>query len=189
MSMIYPMFQKIYLFADDTDIYCACDALASLAKMVNKELKYVKRWFDINRFSLNISKTIYIIFNATTKKIPADPSIKIGRKHLAKAKYEKFLDLLLDEYLSWKFHLSELSKKLARTCGIFKTESLFSTSTLTLVYKSLFLPFLQYGIIVWGQTFASHLEPLVLLQIKYFELLRISTLFPILCQSSRVSNF
>ena len=100
-------------------------------------------------------------------KIPTDISIKCGRKLLTKAKCVKFLGLLLDENLSWKFQLSELSKKLARTCGIFfKIRSLLSTSTLILIYYTLFLPFLQYGVIVGGQTFASYLEPLVLIQRK-----------------------
>ena len=134
---------------------------------MNKELKSVKKWLDVNRLSLNISKTNYIIFHSTKMKISEDISIKIGRKHLTKAKYVKFLGLLLDESLSWKFHLSELSKKLARTCGIFfKIRSLLPINTLILVYNALFLPFLQYGIIVWGQTFTSHLEPLVLIQKK-----------------------
>ena len=100
-------------------------------------------------------------------KIPRDTPIKFGRKLLAKAKYVKFLGLLLDENLSWKFHISELSKKLARTCGIFyKIRSLVLTSTLILIYNSIFLPFLQYGVIVWGQTFPLYLEPLVLIQKK-----------------------
>ena len=149
--------------------------------MANKELKSVKRWLNVNRLSLNISKTNYIIFHSTAMKIPEDTSIKIGRKRLTKAKYIKFLGLLLHENLSWKFHLSELSKKLARTCGIFfKIRSLLPTSTLILVSNSLFLPFLQYGIIVWGHLFTSYLEPLVLIQ-KKIELLRTSILFHILC--------
>ena len=74
--------------------------------MVNIELKYVKRWLDINKLSLNISKTNYIIFHTTTMKIPTDTPIKFGRNLLAKAKYVKFLGLLLDENLSWKFHIS-----------------------------------------------------------------------------------
>ena len=78
--------------------------------MVNKELKFVKWWLDVNRLSLNISKTNYITFHSTTMKNPEDTSIRIGRKRLTKAKYVKFLGLLLDENLSWKFHLSELSK-------------------------------------------------------------------------------
>ena len=158
---------KFYLFADDTNIYCDGDTLTNLAKIVNKELKSVKKWLDVNRLSLNISKTNYMIFHSTTMKISEDISIKIGRKDLTKAKYVKFLGLLLDESLSWKFHLSELSKKLARTCGIFfKIRSLLPINTLILVYNALFLPFLQYGIIVWGQTFTSYLEPLVLIQKK-----------------------
>ena len=137
------------------------------AKIMNKEFKSVKRWLDINRLSLNISTTNHIIFHSTAIKIPEDISIKIGRQLLTKAKYVKFLGLLLDENPSWKFHLSELSKKLARTCGIFfKIRSLLSINTLNLVYTSLLLPFLQYGIIVWGQTFTSYLEPLILIQKK-----------------------
>ena len=33
---------KFYLFSDDTNIYCDCNTLTNLAKMVNKELKSVK---------------------------------------------------------------------------------------------------------------------------------------------------
>ena len=102
-------------------------------------------------------------------KISEEIPIKIGRKHLTKAKYVKFLGLLVDESLSWKFHLSDLSQKLARTYGIFfkiRSLLLLPISTLILVYNALFLPFLQYGIIAWGQTFTSYLEPLVLIQKK-----------------------
>ena len=56
---------------------------------------------------------------------------------------------------------------LARTCGIvFKIRCLLPTSTLILVYNSLFLPFLQYVIIVWGQTFTSYLKAFDLIQKK-----------------------
>ena len=80
-------------------------------------------------------------------------------------KYVKFLGLLLDEYLSWKHHLSELAKKLARTCGIlFEIKNLLPTNTLGNVYNALFLSFLQYGIIVWGQTYTSYIEPIFKLQ-------------------------
>ena len=52
--------------------------------------------------------------------------------------------------------MSELSKRLGRTCGIlFKISDLLPTDTLINVYNSLSMPFLQYGIIVWGETSAS----------------------------------
>ena len=35
-------------------------------------------------------------------------NIKIGKVHVKQAKYVKFLGLLLDENLNWKYRLSEL---------------------------------------------------------------------------------
>ena len=45
--------------------------------------------------------------------------IKFGKQHVSRAKCVKFLDLLLNENLSWNHHLNDLSKKLGRTCGVF----------------------------------------------------------------------
>ena len=64
----------------------------------------------------------------------------------------------MDEHLSWKYHLSELSKKLARTCGIFfKIRNLLPLDALLCCF---------YGPIVWGQTFASYIDPIFKLQKK-----------------------
>ena len=101
---------KFYLFADDTNIYFESQSLGNLCKKVNNELKYVKRWLDANKLMLNVSKSKYIIFHSATSTIPSCLSIKIDKKHIDRAKYVKLLGLLLDEYLSWKYHLSELAK-------------------------------------------------------------------------------
>ena len=93
--------------------------------------------------------------------------IKIGKEQVNQAKYVKFLGLLLDENLNWKYHLSELSKKLAQTSGIFfKMRHLLPTSVLASLHYSLFASFLQYGIIVWGLTYDIHTKPIYLLQKK-----------------------
>ena len=77
----------------------------------------------------------------------------------------KFLGVLLDENLSWKYHLTELSKKLARTCGMFfKVRHFLPINILVCLYNSLFSPFLQYGILVWGRTYETHINPAFLLQ-------------------------
>ena len=96
----------------------------------------------------------------------------------------------LDEHLSWKYHLSELSKKLARTCGMFfKIRNLLPFDVLLCLYNALFLSFLQYGLIVWGQTHASYTEPIFRLQKKLSE----SYLFSLAClphfPSSMILNF
>ena len=154
-----------YLFADDTNIYYESKDLFNLIKIVNKELRLVRKWLDANKLSLNIDKTNYIIFHSSSVNVPSRSDIKIGKKHIKRVKFVKFLDLLLDEHLSWKYHLSELSKKLARTCGMFfKIRNLLPLDVLFCLYNALFLPFLQYGLIVWGQTYASYIDPIFKLQ-------------------------
>ena len=156
-----------YLFADDTNIYYESKDLSNLIKIVNKELRLVKKWLDANKLSLNIDKTNYIIFHSSSVKVPSGPDIKIGKKHIKRVKFVKFLGLLLDEHLSWKYHLCELSKKLARTCGLFfKIRNLLPLDVLICLYNALFLSFLQYGLIVWGQTYASYVDPIFKLQKK-----------------------
>ena len=76
-------------------------------------------------------------------------SVKIGNLPVKKSCYDKFLGVLLDENLSWKYHWTELSKKPVRTCGmIFKVRHLLPSKILTDLCNSLFSLFLQYGIIV-----------------------------------------
>ena len=74
-----------YIFADNTNIYYECNDLPNLIKVVNKELRSVKRWLDANKLSLNIDKTNYIIFHSSSVKVPSDSDIKIAffLKHLA----------------------------------------------------------------------------------------------------------
>ena len=136
-------------------------------KVVNKELRHVKKWLDANKLALNVDKTNFVIFHSAQNYLNESINIKIGNQHVKQAKYVKFLGLLLDENLSWRYHLCELSKKLSRTCGIFfKVRHLLPTNVLVSLYNSLFSSFLQYGIIVWGLTYEVHTKPIYLLQKK-----------------------
>ena len=130
---------SFYLFADDTNIYFESDSLNKLQEVVNRELKHVKKWLDANKLAVNVDKTNFIIFHSPQSTLDQTVSIKIGKEHVKQAKYVKFLGLLLDKNLNWKYHLSELSKKLSRTCGIFfKIRHLLPTSILVSLYNSLF---------------------------------------------------
>ena len=73
----------------------------------------------------------------------------------------------MDEHLTWKFHITELCKKLSKAVGIFfKLRHYALLPTLVSLYNLLFLSFLSYGILVWGSTFESYLNPLLNLQKK-----------------------
>ena len=130
-----------------------------------EELKKVKEWLDVNKLSLNIDKTNFIIFKSPQHSSLETVNIKIGNQPVKQSRYVKFLGVLLDENLSWKYHLSELSKKLARTCGMFfKIRHFLPVDVMICLYNSLFPSFLQYGIVVWGLTYDVHIKPIYLLQ-------------------------
>ena len=141
------------MFADDTSIYYGSDNLINLQKVVNGELRKVRKWLDANRLSSNISKTNYVIFHSPSRGIDEFIRIEFGSKTLTRVDYIKYLGVLVDSTLSWKPHITELSKKLARTTGIFfKIRHYVARETLKLLYYSLFYSFISYAIVVWGLT-------------------------------------
>ena len=93
--------------------------------------------------------------------------IKLGSRTINQVNYVKHLCVLVDSNLTWKPHIIELSKKLARSVGIlFKIRHYVTPETLKLLYYSLFLSFISYGISVWGLTHPATFDPLYKLQKK-----------------------
>ena len=71
---------KLFLFSDDTNIYLEDSNLNALEKVMNKELKKLYEWLCINRLSLNITKTNFVIFHAINK--PKFPITIVINKHV-----------------------------------------------------------------------------------------------------------
>ena len=79
--------------------------------------------------------------------------------------YVKYLDLIVDCHLNWKKHVHEVSKKISRGMGILSRLGLFVTDDiLAQLYYSLVYPFLAYGLVVWGNTYATTFKTIVTLQ-------------------------
>ena len=53
------------LFADDSNLFISHSNINTLLEMVNHELISVSSWFRVNKLSLNINKTNYMLFIAT----------------------------------------------------------------------------------------------------------------------------
>ena len=73
---------KLFLFADDTNIYYEDDNfLRSLENTSNNELKKLNQWLCVNRLALSISKTDFVLFHAFNKPIKENLTLKIN--HIA----------------------------------------------------------------------------------------------------------
>ena len=95
---------SFYVFADDTNIFYSSHDLITLQKVMNRELKKVKKWLDANQLALNIDKTNFVIFHSPQKKIAEQIIIKFMKKKIQRKISVKFLGVLLDSNLKWKSH-------------------------------------------------------------------------------------
>ena len=108
-----------------------------------------------------------MIFHPPLVKIPEPVIVKYGRKKIQCENCVKFLGVLLDADLSWKYHINELLKKLSRTLGLFcKIRYYVPLEILKQLYYSLFYSFVSYGITVWGLTYKSLVQKLIVIQKK-----------------------
>jgi len=72
---------KSVLFADDTNLLFEHENLNQLQQIVNSELEDISKWFILNKLSLNIEKTKFIIFRTASKMIQIDPIVSINGKN------------------------------------------------------------------------------------------------------------
>ena len=172
---------KFYLFADDTNIYYESDNLNRLEKTMNKELEKLHEWLCLNRLSLNISKTNFVVFHAKGKPKHSVVTILINKQAIDEVNSVKYLGILIDSQLTFKNHIDELSKKVSRAIGVlYKLRPYVTAKILTSVYYAIVYPFLLYGIVVWGNASKTFLEPIHKMQKKIVRMITYNDNFPII---------
>ena len=170
-----------YLFADDTNIYFESKSLNLLEKVVNEELKHLSLWLKVNRLALNIQKTNFLIFRSYKKPMTQNVTIKLDKKALMQKDNIKYLGVLVDEHLSWKQQISNVSKKVSRSVSIlFKLRYYMNTSMLKGLYYSLVYSHLVYGIEVWGSACDTNLDKIIVLQKKAIRVITFNERLPVL---------
>ena len=164
-----------HLFADDSNLFCSHKSLQCLEAKVNVELNNVNNWLCVNKLSLNIDKSNFVIFHPSQKKVQYPINLIINNKILEEKKYVKYLGIIMDCNLNWKQHIHELSKKVSGSIGILsKLRHYVPQSILIQIYYSIVFPFLIYGVLIWGNTYKSNIYPLVILQKKAIRIITFS---------------
>ena len=65
--------------------------------------------------------------------------------------YFNYLGIILDDNLSWKPHVAMVTWKLSKINGILTEKYFYPAQVLLTIYKSLVVPHIKYGSLVWGQ--------------------------------------
>ena len=153
------------LFADDSNMFITGKDPNELIKTMNTEIGFVIDWLKVNKLSLNLKKTHFIIFRRQRAKINVFEELKIENVKIEMKDCTKFLGVMIDYCLSFKEHVKLIRGKVARGLGVmYKCRRLINQNALLTLYNSFIYPYFNYCISVWGNTFESYLRPLIILQ-------------------------
>ena len=81
-------FSSPILFADDTNLFFSGTNMEIMEKEINAELIHISLWLKINKLSLNVKKTHYMMF--TKSRLIHDLNIKIDNESIDDIENTKF---------------------------------------------------------------------------------------------------
>ena len=148
---------KFILYADDTAIFSALDYSLSLdipasSERIYRELSLVGERLIINRVSINITKTKYMLFHPRQKDVnhlTLEPTLN-GEK-LEQVDSFHFLGVVIDKYISWKYHTEMLSNNISKYCGVLsQLKNYLPLFILRTLYFSMVYSHLSNSLLTWG---------------------------------------
>ena len=139
------------MFADDTSIFLQNEDIKELFDAGNKELQLVDQWLIANRLSVNVSKTKYVLFKTAQSKLTTKKqTLTLPHNKIEQVECIKFLDVYIQEHLSWTRHINHLISELRSVLEtVIKVKSLLNQRSLLLLYHSLINSQLSYCILNW----------------------------------------
>ena len=174
ISKVSDLFQFI-IYADDTTLLSilkpfSADASVNVNENINYEIGKISDWLKVNRLSLNVKKTKFMVFHHPSKQIQI-PRISIENNEVECVDNFTLLGITLDKNLNWKQHIGLVSSKISRTIGILNKLKHFLPFNIKLtIYNSLVSSYINYGILAWGH----HCDRLVKLQKKAIRIINLS---------------
>jgi len=154
------------LYADDTTLYLIGNNLKELFSKMNEELHLLSTWFKVNKLSLNLEKTNYVVFSSKYIDI-SKHKLVIDDVVLRETKLVKFLGIYMDNHLIWEHHIKYIENKVS--VGLYNLNILkhiLPSYNLKMIYLSFVHSHINYGCLLWGNTYKKHLKKLKICQKK-----------------------
>jgi hypothetical protein len=165
------------LFADDTTQSSSHSNLETLVHNVNLEFQKTVNFFSSHKLSLHPEKTKFmfishskvetmpkIFINYNSLNGPQDPNKIFNMKCVNDSPdpYIKFLGILIDPQLSFKFHIKSVTKKLSTSLYFLRnSKHILNEHARKSIYYATFHSHLIYGIQLWTCCSESLLKPII----------------------------
>ena len=154
---------KPILFADDTNLFYSGKDIKELCSVVSIELDKLCTWFQVNKLSLNTSKTNFMVF--TNKSCDDTYHVCMNGLLLSRVFVTKFLGVHMDSKLDWNYHINIVRNKIAKKVSVMnRVKHVLTSSALYSLYCTLVMPYLTYCCEVWGNNYKTRIHSLFILQ-------------------------
>ena len=105
------------------------------------------------------------LMNNTDNNESENFHIILDDTNLERVDKTKFLGVIIDENLTWKYHIDGITKTISRNIGMMNKLKFFVPERiLRTLYCSLVLPYINYGILIWGKACDIYLSKIHKLQ-------------------------
>ena len=124
-----------------------------ISTLINSELNKIADWLAVNKLSLNVQKIKFMIFHYRERVLAENdiPCLMINDTLIERVTEFSFLGLTVNEYMNWNSHVQKIANKISRTLGVMnRLKRYLPISAMKLMYHSLILSHLQFGITNWG---------------------------------------
>ena len=158
------------MFCYEEPLFCRRTELQS-GFYERAELRNFCDWLTSNKLSLNTKKPNFVLFHPYQKRASYHPNISIFDNeknrfaNLESKDYVKYLGVLIDKNLSWKFHIDVVATKISKIVGLIAKIRHFTPRRVLLnIYQALIQSYLTYGLVSWGQSSKANLNKILTLQ-------------------------
>ena len=87
-------------------------------ELVNTELQKLSCWVQAYKLSINVKKSNYIIFKTSQNRQKLDLHFSINDTKIDRVTETLLLGVIIDECLTWKPHIQNLTRKISKSLGI-----------------------------------------------------------------------
>ena len=138
-------------YADDTTLLSTINFFTNHpARSIDSELLKVSTWLHANKMKINVSKTKVLFYSPLQKSIHP-PTITLNNEVIERVDHFCYLGIVIDQHLSWKLHISKISRKISKVLGVLsRLKNFLPCYVLKTIYTSLIACHLNYGILLWG---------------------------------------
>uniref|UniRef100_A0A8C7PVH2 Reverse transcriptase domain-containing protein n=1 Tax=Oncorhynchus mykiss TaxID=8022 RepID=A0A8C7PVH2_ONCMY len=151
---------QLHFYVDDTVIYCCASSLTEAFQNLQTAFYTVQHTFRQLKLILNIDKTKLMLFSkARNRPLNLSPITTCQGKEIEVVTKYKYLGILIDDGLSFKLHIQQLTTKLKlKLAFYFRNKACFSFEARRRLVSATCMPLLDYGDILYMNASAQCLR-------------------------------